>query len=255
MLKFLRRIRQKLLQKGKVINYLKYAIGEIFLVVIGILIAIQLNNWNNERARSSENKLLMENLIADLIQDTTRLQIITSIDTEYSSLKSAIENCNQALAMTYEKFNLDSAGKYLSKGINAGEPLINTETNVYEQLKQTGRLYSFTSDSLRRKIITYYTRASREALYNETNNQIIQRNLDQIEYLNDISIDFTYGKEFNPSHYQSLFDPNSKELKIFRRSLWNLSHYQNSNYQKMLSLKKQASELIREIQIELSQTR
>ncbi|TDQ17016.1 hypothetical protein DFQ04_1664 [Algoriphagus boseongensis] len=255
MIQFFRKIREKLLSQNRVTRYMAYAVGEIILVVIGILIAIQLNNWNNERTRASENKLLMENLIADLIQDTTRLQKITSIDTEYSSLKSAIENCKKALAITYENFNLDSASKYLAVGINAGEPLINTETNVYEQLKQTGRLYSFSSDSLRRKIITYYTRASREAVYNETNNQIIQRNLDQIDYLNDISIDFTYGKEYNPSDYQSLFDPNSKEMKTFRRTLWNLSHYQNSNYQKMLSLKKQAGELIQAIQIELSQTR
>ncbi|MGB5203859.1 MAG: DUF6090 family protein, partial [Eudoraea sp.] len=46
MIKFFRRIRQSLLTENKIGQYLKYAIGEILLVVIGILIALQINNWN-----------------------------------------------------------------------------------------------------------------------------------------------------------------------------------------------------------------
>ena len=49
MIKFFRRIRQTLLMEQKTAQYLKYAIGEIILVVIGILIALELNNWNEER--------------------------------------------------------------------------------------------------------------------------------------------------------------------------------------------------------------
>ena len=49
MIKFLRRIRQKLLSENKISKYVLYAIGEIFLVVIGILIALQINNWNETR--------------------------------------------------------------------------------------------------------------------------------------------------------------------------------------------------------------
>ncbi|MCK5402270.1 MAG: hypothetical protein KAJ28_11610 [Flavobacteriaceae bacterium] len=49
MIKFFRRIRQKLLTENKVSKYLLYAIGEILLVVIGILLALQVNNWNEKR--------------------------------------------------------------------------------------------------------------------------------------------------------------------------------------------------------------
>ncbi|NRD24495.1 hypothetical protein HNV10_14645 [Winogradskyella litoriviva] len=49
MIKFFRKIRYNLLEKGKTSKYFKYAIGEIFLVVIGILIALQINNWNQKR--------------------------------------------------------------------------------------------------------------------------------------------------------------------------------------------------------------
>jgi len=49
MIKFFRKIRQNLLSEGKTGKYLKYAIGEIVLVVIGILIALSINNWNENR--------------------------------------------------------------------------------------------------------------------------------------------------------------------------------------------------------------
>ena len=54
MIKFLRKIRQNLLSDGKIGKYVQYAIGEIVLVVIGILIALQVNNWNEERNRKKE---------------------------------------------------------------------------------------------------------------------------------------------------------------------------------------------------------
>jgi hypothetical protein len=59
MLKFFRKIRQNLLSEGKTGKYLKYAFGEIILVVIGILIALQINNWNENR----KNRLLEQQLL------------------------------------------------------------------------------------------------------------------------------------------------------------------------------------------------
>jgi hypothetical protein len=49
LIKFFRKIRQKTLTENKFGKYLTYGIGEIILVVIGILIALQINNWNEER--------------------------------------------------------------------------------------------------------------------------------------------------------------------------------------------------------------
>ncbi|MGS2727548.1 DUF6090 family protein [Psychroserpens sp. BH13MA-6] len=60
MIKFFRKIRHNLLSEGKTGKYLKYAIGEIILVVIGILIALQINNWNENQ---KENKLEKNTLL------------------------------------------------------------------------------------------------------------------------------------------------------------------------------------------------
>ena len=60
MIKFFRKIRQNLLMENKTSKYFKYAIGEIVLVVIGILIALQINNWNeNRKLENSKQKLML----------------------------------------------------------------------------------------------------------------------------------------------------------------------------------------------------
>jgi len=66
MIKFFRKIRQNLLSEGKTEKYLKYAVGEIMLVVIGILFALQINNWNNQRIEKNSDYQLIDALITDL---------------------------------------------------------------------------------------------------------------------------------------------------------------------------------------------
>ncbi|MCO4822170.1 MAG: hypothetical protein KC469_08885, partial [Flavobacteriaceae bacterium] len=61
MIKFFRKIRYDLMEKNKTGKYFKYAIGEIILVVIGILIALQINNWNeNKKLVVKEMKIVKE---------------------------------------------------------------------------------------------------------------------------------------------------------------------------------------------------
>lgn len=62
MIKFFRKIRRDLLSEGKTIYYIKYAIGEIVLVVIGILIALQINNWNENQKNHDFEKQTLEQI-------------------------------------------------------------------------------------------------------------------------------------------------------------------------------------------------
>jgi len=68
MLNFFRKLRRKEMKSTK---YLKYAVGEIFLVVTGILIALAINNWNQGRLGQIEEKKLLENIRVDF-QEATR---------------------------------------------------------------------------------------------------------------------------------------------------------------------------------------
>ena len=62
MIKFFRKIRQKLLSENKFRNYLIYALGEILLVMVGILLALQVNNWNENRKTNEQESELLKSL-------------------------------------------------------------------------------------------------------------------------------------------------------------------------------------------------
>jgi len=66
-LRIFNQIRKRILKKGKFKDYLKYAIGEIVLVVVGILIALQINNWN-EGEKIRKNKLVVSEIVKESFQ-------------------------------------------------------------------------------------------------------------------------------------------------------------------------------------------
>jgi len=102
MIKFFRHIRKQLLTENKTGKYIAYAIGEIILVVIGILIALQINNWNEERtARRSEQKLLMslsEDFKSNLASLEYSLKIIPNLIEEYSLVIEHAGSINDGLS-------------------------------------------------------------------------------------------------------------------------------------------------------------
>ena len=73
MIKFFRKIRQKLLTENKFSKYLLYAIGEIVLVVIGILIALGINNWNEQQKIAKEETSMLKELKNSISQDIQQL--------------------------------------------------------------------------------------------------------------------------------------------------------------------------------------
>ena len=78
MIKFFRKIRHNLLMQNKTGKYFKYAIGEIVLVVIGILIALQINNWNENRLNNKTIKTYLNSLIQDLNDEQEILDFINN---------------------------------------------------------------------------------------------------------------------------------------------------------------------------------
>ncbi|MBC2840082.1 DUF6090 family protein [Robiginitalea sp. SC105] len=75
MLRYFRQLRQRLLTDSKFSKYLLYAVGEILLVVIGILIALQIDNWNEGRKSDISAGAYRDRLISDIVQDTTNIKI------------------------------------------------------------------------------------------------------------------------------------------------------------------------------------
>jgi hypothetical protein len=88
MIKFFRKIRQKMLIENKFSKYLIYAIGEIVLVVIGILIALSINSWNEVNKIKSIEKKSYENLLSSLRKDSLQLIIITDYQTKNLNMQN-----------------------------------------------------------------------------------------------------------------------------------------------------------------------
>lgn len=86
MIKLFRHIRRSLIETGKTGKYFKYAIGEIVLVVIGILIALAINNWNELRKTEQKVNQFLISLKSDLKNDLTEITIVTVDQSERSSM-------------------------------------------------------------------------------------------------------------------------------------------------------------------------
>ena len=73
MLKFVREIREQLMESGQAGRYIGYALGEILLVVIGILIALQIDTWNDERLDRQKEREYLSSMLVDLQEDIERI--------------------------------------------------------------------------------------------------------------------------------------------------------------------------------------
>ncbi len=89
MIKFFRKIRHQLLSRNSISKYLLYAIGEIVLVVIGILIALQINNWNENRKDRNKEQVILEQLSEDYHANLNQLEL--KIATRRRMVRSAFE--------------------------------------------------------------------------------------------------------------------------------------------------------------------
>jgi sensor domain CHASE-containing protein len=99
MIKFFRKIRYDLMEKNKTGKYFKYAIGEIILVVIGILIALSINNWNQSQKEKQIETQYLNNIVRDLNEQ------LNSIDTQMQTEQSYYE----AASYLIEDYNKDHA--------------------------------------------------------------------------------------------------------------------------------------------------
>lgn len=99
MIKFFRKIRQNMLMENKTGKYFKYAIGEIILVVIGILIALQVNTWNADRKVNNLKQDYYEQILVDLKNEKAYAQktikFLDSLQNQYSTYNQIYTKPNQ----------------------------------------------------------------------------------------------------------------------------------------------------------------
>lgn len=136
------------MEKGNTGKYLKYAIGEIVLVVIGILIALQINNWNENRKTQKLEAQIYTELKSDLLQ--TKKDIKNTISKHREIFKSS----QQLVTDIYDKKS-NSQKIYESLTNSSVEFQIIPKTSAFENLKNIG-LNTLSNDSLRIAITNLY---------------------------------------------------------------------------------------------------
>jgi hypothetical protein len=136
-MKIFRNIRQKLAAENKVMAYLRYAIGEILLVVIGILIALQINNWNENRKLNQSRQNYYRQLLIDLNKD------IESANNFIERFNKEREEYNNYIKL-YVKKNLNPIEVYneLMK-LNLASGFIKFNSNTIESLRNSGEMILF----------------------------------------------------------------------------------------------------------------
>lgn len=110
MIKFFRKIRQRLLSENKLSTYLLYAIGEIVLVVIGILIALGINNWNENRKIIKEETRFLAQLSEEF---TINKEKLAKINDSNSKILHALQKVLDKVPIDVNTVNLDTLSKNL----------------------------------------------------------------------------------------------------------------------------------------------
>jgi hypothetical protein len=148
MIQFFRKIRKSLIAKNSLSKYLMYAVGEIILVVIGILIALSINNWNSEQNRKNAEKVIINQLIADLTKSQTELKEV--IESFEDRAKASAMVCH---AFFKKAVPNDSIYPYmrLPLGTATFSPTLGTARSIIN----SGNLTLIKSDDLKNKITTY----------------------------------------------------------------------------------------------------
>jgi hypothetical protein len=163
MISFLRKIRQNLFTPGNTVKYIKYAIGEIVLVVIGILIALQINNWNEQQNERKIERQYMQNMLEDLRDD---LIIYENFQKRNDEIYTLVDSIVTGLKASDRKEHVSELS-YWTRMVTIKWMIIHPVERTYEQMKSSGHLRLVKDKSVANGISNYYNSLKEFDGYNE----------------------------------------------------------------------------------------
>ena len=175
MIKFFRHIRKSLIEKNQMGKYFKYAIGEILLVVIGILIALQINNWNEQRKTRQSEVSYLKSIKTDLEGDKQTIQyIINTTKVRIDAYEKLISQLKAFDTIT------DSRPLFNLMRDHVGFVDLKVQDHTIETLKNSGNIEIIRSKPIRRAIQIYYDTV--EVIYvqqNFMNTYVVTNDMDK----------------------------------------------------------------------------
>ena len=242
-MKLFRNIRKSFMTEGKTSKYLKYAIGEIALVVIGILIALQINNWNEHRKERDQSFFYHQQLINDLEI------VIESLDNDIKWAKIVKTEINRSTLILEQGIANDSTLKILDFALGNYYRLNRQlpEITSYEEMKSSGQLKLIYNKSLRKDIADYLrVHHNTTNIYAELNSKV-----NQSEFL-DSYVKYNEGSSLRDTQFTYDF----KDLtanKIIVNTLSRYAFHWEAKYSFATILKAKAEDLKSKINNELDQ--
>jgi len=250
MINFFRKTRKKMADDNKPMKYMRYAIGEIVLVVIGILIAIQINNWNEAKKIEILEKKFLESLRSDLVADTIMLSKRIKESEGYKSDYYDFVHQSYEIQNTFEDFlSIQALLEWHS------EHLV-VRNLTFKELSNSGQLNIFKNNILKDSIASFYlkyeTKATHIREYNEYSvkelikvTSITVRVSGRADYL------FDEPKMFKEYDWEFINDPSSIEFNLLQNAVAAYSNKHKTFISFFEFLLKEANSLIDQINKEL----
>jgi hypothetical protein len=209
MIKFFRKIRFDLMEKNKTGKYFKYAIGEVILVVIGILIALSINTWNENKKDRKQEKEFITSVKKDLKQDKFFIKLIIE---QLEPRKEAYKAINNDILNLYQndRISLDSIFMVYFRSQRTFYPILGS----YESAVAGNQLTIFRNKELLQKVVK---------LYNSTYDRLIDNGQILDERWAFLSKKYSY--ERRTGHFREM---NPEQLTEFLDDLYH--HFGQMNW-------------------------
>lgn len=150
MIPFFRKIRKKMANDNKPLKYMRYAFGEIILVVIGILIALSINNWNEDQRNKKSEKYYLNQMKIDLCADSL---ILSNVSIDLKKRLPVLQNFLQELHKENNKESFNQAIKQYINTILSPIFFINNNA-TYNEMESSAKLGIINDKELRKKIVS-----------------------------------------------------------------------------------------------------
>ncbi|WP_242156243.1 DUF6090 family protein [Aestuariivivens sediminis] len=253
MVKFFRKIRQQLLAENKFRTYLVYAFGEIFLVVIGILIALGVNNWNEENKEHQLGNDLLIRIHRDLVQDTIQFsRLINRNNALREELKQELVNVYDGIGSMEEVHRLSDTWD------NLLDQQFAPNDNTYQSMLHSGSVGFIKNPELKDAIIDLYSDYDQiSTLLGSISDWMIgiashmDSETDFIKFGSGVSDLFTTPEMFNADDYAFLNEKDHPKFKLFIRAMSSVAFYQKVNNHYRSELIKKCTTVLNRIDHEL----
>lgn len=233
MIKLLRKIRHRIIAKNRFSHYLLYAIGEIVLVVIGILIALQVNTWNQNRLDTSEEKQLLQAIQVKMNHNKFQ------VETGFERYIQVVNSSKRLIVLSTRELTPDMRDEVnahlhnLSKRFLVGN---SNQTSIYDEMIGSGKLNLLKSKELRSELTSLKANMELLASYENLQVNFVDNHLSPFLNNNSDRLTITVnGYRSDTSFYDKIFAESFSDLKFPNYSSSNSSVLRDSVFINILT--------------------